>query len=74
MNVINQIESPYCKRNTIQKAAQLAKGARLNVLYEICGKQKTISTERLRSYLDELHEGMRLDAIHFRALADKMDS
>lgn len=68
------MESPYDKRNTIQKAAQLAMGTRLTGLYEICEKQKTISTAKLESYLDALHEGMKLDAIHFRALADKMDS
>lgn len=68
------MESPYDKRNTIQKAAQLAMGNRLTGLYEICEKQKTISTAKLESYLDALHEDMKLDAIHFRALADKMDS
>jgi len=68
------MESPYDKRNTIQKAAQLATVTRLNGLYEICYKQKTISTAKLESYLDALHERMKLDAIHFRALADKIDS
>jgi len=68
------MESPYDKRNTIQKAAKLADGTRLKGLYEICEKQKTISTAKLENYLEALHEGMKLDAIHFRALADKMDS
>jgi hypothetical protein len=71
---LKQMESPYDKRNTIQKAAQLAMGTRLNGLYAICENQKTISTAKLELYLNALHEGMKLDAIHFRALADKMES
>jgi hypothetical protein len=68
------MNSPYDKRNTIQKAAQLARGTRLAGLYEICESQKTISTAKLETYLDALHEDMKLDAIHLRALADKIDS
>jgi hypothetical protein len=68
------MDNPYDKRNTIQKAAQLAMGTRLCELYAICEKQKTISTAKLEFYLDALHEEMKLDAIHFRALADKMGS
>ena len=68
------MESPYDKRNTIQKAAELAMGTRLIGLYEICEKQKTISTAKLEPYLNALHECMKLDAIHLRALADRMDS
>jgi hypothetical protein len=68
------MKSPYCKKNTVTKADQLAMGTRLNELYEICEKQKTISTRRLEMYLDDLHEGMKLDAIHFRELSKKMDS
>ena len=68
------MKSPYCKKNTATKADQLAMGTRLSELYEICEKQKTISTRRLEMYLDDLHEGMKLDAIHFRELSKKMDS
>ena len=66
------IELPYSKRNTIIKAASLLKGQRLNDLYYICEHQKTISTKKLEKYLDKIHDGMRLDAIHFRNLADKI--
>lgn len=62
----------YCIKNTIAKAAQLATGTRLRKLYDICEQQKTISTKKLERYLNRLEEDMKLDAIHFRQLADKL--
>ena len=64
---------PYCTKNTITKAAQLALGTRLRKLYEICETQQTISTSRLKWHLDKIADDMKLDAIHFRQLADEID-
>jgi len=60
----------YDYTNTVLRAAALAKGNGLDALQRICEQQKTISTRRLELYLNELREDMKLDAIHFRALAD----
>lgn len=68
------MKTPYDRKNTIQKAASLASGTRLNELYAICERQKTISTAKLERYLHKIHDDMRQDAIHFRIIADKMDS
>ena len=67
------MKSPYCKQNTIQKAARLALGTRLDGLNEICETQKSISTRKLKRYVDMLAEDMKLDAIHLRELAKKID-
>ena len=66
------MNDPYCKKNTIAKAASLARGDRLDQLYSICESQKSISTNKLVKYLDQLHESMQLDAIHFKRLAEKI--
>lgn len=62
----------YNPKNTMEKAASRARGDRLNGLYDICESQKTISTLRLISYLNAMHESDKLDAIHFRDLALKL--
>lgn len=62
----------YGKQYAIAKAAVLASGSRLYNLYGICETQKTISTRKLKLYLDKLAEDMKLDAIHFRELANKL--
>ena len=67
------MESPYNKSNCIKKAAGLARGYRLQGLYEICENQKTISTAKLESYLDALHEAMKLDAIFLREISKQLD-
>jgi hypothetical protein len=67
------MESPYCYKNTIAKAASLATGYRLDALYRICETQKSISTKKVERYLDKLHEDMKLDAIYLRELANRMD-
>ena len=67
------MKSPYDKSNTIQKAASLIRGDRLMELYDICENQKSISTQKLLIYIERLHEGMRLDGIHFSELAKRMD-
>lgn len=66
------MESHRSRRNTIEKAASLARGDRLSKLRSICEGQKTISTAKLELMLDELHEDMKQDAIHLRALADNL--
>lgn len=66
------MSDPYDYRNTIATAASRALGHRLRGLYELCENQKTVSTNKLIGMVDELAESDRLDAIHFRALADKI--
>lgn len=39
------MKTPYDRKNTIQKAASLASGSRLNELYAICERQKTITLQ-----------------------------
>lgn len=65
-------ENPYGYSVTIAKAASRARGDRLRKLYVICEDQKTISTKKLARLIDELAEGEKLDAIHFRRLADQI--
>lgn len=59
------------RRATIQKAASLVRGDRLSELYRICDEQKTISTRKLSRIVDQLAKSDRLDALHFKALADQ---
>lgn len=59
----------YCPKNTMEKAASRARGDRLQFMYEICEKQKTVGTVKLEGFLNYLHESDKLDAIHFRDLA-----
>lgn len=62
----------YGKIETLTKAASRARGDRLGKLYKLCETQKTISTRKLEGLLDELRDSDRLDAIHFKVLADKV--
>lgn len=55
---------------TIRKAASRARGDRIARLFELCESQKSVSTNRLRKIVEELYESDKLDALHFRALAD----
>ena len=68
-NKIETMESPFNLKNTTIKAEQLLSGKRLIQLRTICENQKTISTKKLDRCLNDLQEGMRLDAIHLMALA-----
>lgn len=63
----------YGRSETIAKAASRVRGDRLRKLYEICEDQKTISTRKLKNLIDELADSDRLDGIHFRELADKLN-
>lgn len=67
------MRSPYGFSETIAKAASRARGDRLGKYYLICEGQKTISTKRLERILDELQESDRLDAVHFKSLADQLN-
>lgn len=64
--------NPYDHSNTIAKAASRARGDRLRRLYALCEGQKTVSTMKLSRLIDELADSDRLDAIHFRSLADQL--
>ncbi len=64
--------NPYGRSATIAKAASRLRGDRLRKLYAICESQKTISTRKLEALIDELAESDRLDGIHFRELADRL--
>ena len=66
------MESPYSYKSTIAKAASRARGDRLGKLYKLCAQQKTVSTRKLWWLIEELHDSDRLDAIHFRKLADQI--
>ena len=57
----------------IKKAASRARGDRLASLYTICEGQKTVSTRKLQKLIDDLAESDKLDAIHFRRLADQLN-
>lgn len=66
--------APYSYKNTIAKAAALASGTRLSELYSMCENQETVSTKKLLTIVEKMHDDSKLDAIHFRALADKLQS
>lgn len=63
----------YGRSETIAKAASRVRGDRLRKLYKICEYQKTISTRKLKNLIDELADSDRLDGIHFRELANKLN-
>lgn len=60
------------EKELIIKAASLALCSRLNPLYAICWKQKTISTNKLIKELDKLQEYSKDDAVFLRRVADKI--
>ncbi len=62
----------YSYEVTVATADSRARGDRLKNLYFLCKSQKTVSTKKLMRLINELSDGEKLDAIHFRALADKI--
>ncbi|MDP1927048.1 MAG: hypothetical protein Q8K62_00910 [Thiobacillus sp.] len=54
------------KRDAIYKAAALARGDGLSVLYGLCETQKTISTKKVLEHIERTHEFMR-DCAHLMA-------
>lgn len=65
--------NPYDTSNLIHRAGALAIGSPLRKLRCICESQKTISTARLNTLLDEVHEELKLDAIRLRQVAKLID-
>ena len=55
---------------TIQKAASRARGDRYEKLLRLCDQQKSVSTRKLLVMIEDLLKSDRLDALHFKALAD----
>lgn len=60
----------YSKSFTLTKAASRARGDRLGKLFKLCEDQKTVSTNKLYTLLEELAESDNLDAIHFKKIAE----
>ena len=65
------MENPYNKSSCIRKAGDLVMAKRLDKLYALCN-QKTVSTRKLARLLDELADGMRLDAIFIREVSRRL--
>lgn len=68
---MGQNKSP--KSRAIILAAKLAKGDRYDYLYDVCEKQKTINTERLRILIEDMHDADKQDAIEMRAISDAIE-
>jgi hypothetical protein len=68
------MNDPFDYSATIAKAASRARGDRLGKLYQLCEQQKTVSTRKLWRLLEELRDSDQQDAIHFKALADRLKS
>lgn len=60
------------KLEAIYKAAALARGDGLSVLFGMCEKQKTISTKKVREHIERTHDFMQDCARHMRKLSDQL--
>lgn len=60
------------KREAIHKAAALARGDELSVLYRLCEEQKTISTRKVLEHIERTHEFLKACAIHIRKLEQQL--
>ena len=60
------------KQDAIYKAAALARGDGLSVLFRLCEKQKTISTRKVFEHIERTHEFMKDCANHIRELEKKL--
>ena len=60
------------KRDAIYKAAGLARGDGLSVLYGLCETQKTISTKKVMEHIERTHEFMKDCANHMGKLAREL--
>tara|TARA_A200000159_G_scaffold147384_1_gene154404 strand:+ start:2698 stop:2946 length:249 start_codon:yes stop_codon:yes gene_type:complete len=67
------MRDPYDYSNTIIKAAARARGTALTPLHRIIEGQKTVSTRKLAAVVDDLHDVLQQDAIHFKKLAEKIE-
>ena len=62
------------KKEAIFKAAALARGDGLSLLFCLCEKQKTISTKKVLEHIERTHEFMKDCAAHMRKLSDELPS
>lgn len=58
---MNQLQ--LCKGELIQVAARLVKGDAISEIDELCEEQKTISTAKLRRFVDDVREELIKEAI-----------
>lgn len=61
------------KRNGIRNAAALARVDGLSVLFDLCEKQKTISTKKVLEHIERTSEFMKDSAVQMRKLTDAID-
>lgn len=61
------------RRDAIRKAAGLARGDGLSVLFGLCEKQKTISTKKVLEHIERTHEFMKDCAVQMRKLMEMPD-
>lgn len=66
------METPYCEKNCIQKAASMILGHRYDLLQDICDNQKTVSTKKLAKELERLREESKLDGIFLREVSKNL--
>lgn len=59
-------------RESIYKAAALARGDGLSVLYSLCENQKTISTKKVLEHIERTHEFMKECASLMRKLSNEI--
>lgn len=60
------------RRDAIYKAAALARGDGLSVLYGLCETQQTISTKKVLEHIERTHDFMKNCAQHMAKLADQL--
>lgn len=60
------------KKEAIYKAAALARGDCLSVLFRLCETQKTISTTKVLEHIERTHDFMKGCANHMRKLSDQL--
>ena len=61
------------KRDGFRNAAALARGDGLSVLFDLCKKQKTISTKIVLEHIERTSEFMKDSAVQMRKLTDAID-
>ena len=66
------MENRGLKSRAMIVSADLAVGRRLGDLYFVCHEQQTISTSRLMSIVEDLHERDKGTAVLIRRLAENL--
>jgi len=65
---------PYAsKSNLIAKAASFARCDKLQKLYEVIEGKDRVSTRKINRILEDMEEGLKLDAIFLKNIADRLD-